>query len=207
MLAHESSSNENSDAPVLYGPWTGSEGPEIDRLDRDSLRFLFDEQHDALFRFLYRLTRNASDADDLLQETFLMVWRKRDQFDGRGSAAGYLRTVAYRVFLNARQRSDRRAGLMAISDREAQTAPPVDQELEQNEAIEFLYARANEAIERLSEEMREAFVLFRFEQLTCVQIAEIMDAPVKTIESRVRRASLLLAEKLKAYKDQLPLLH
>ena len=55
--------------------------------------------------------------------------------------------------------------------------------------------------------MREAFVLFRFEQLTCVQIAEITDAPEKTIESRVRRASLLLAEKLKAYKDQLPLLH
>lgn len=207
MLAHDSSSDKNSDSPVLYGPWANSEGTEIDSLDRASLRFLFDEQRDALFRFLYRLTRNASDADDLLQETFLMVWRKRDQFDGRGSAAGYLRTVAYRVFLNARQRTDRRAGLMAISDREAQTAPPVDQELEQTEAIEFLFARANEAIDRLSEEMREAFVLFRFEQMTCVQIAEVMDAPVKTIESRVRRASLLLAEKLKAYKDQLPLLH
>jgi len=207
LLAHDSSSDKNSDSPVLYGPWANSEGTEIDSLDRASLRFLFDEQRDALFRFLYRLTRNASDADDLLQETFLMVWRKRDQFDGRGSAAGYLRTVAYRVFLNARQRTDRRAGLMAISDREAQTAPPVDQELEQTEAIEFLFARANEAIDRLSEEMREAFVLFRFEQMTCVQIAEVMDAPVKTIESRVRRASLLLAEKLKAYKDQLPLLH
>lgn len=176
-------------------------------MDRGSLRFLFDEQRDSLFRFLYRLTRNASDADDLLQETFLMVWRKRDQFAGRGSAAGYLRTVAFRVFLNARQRSDRRAGLMAVSDREAEVVPAADEELERSEALEFLFARANEAIARLSDEMREAFLLFRFEQLTCVEIAEVMNVPVKTIESRVRRATLLLAEKLRAYKDQLPTPH
>ncbi len=192
---------------MLYGPWTSSGESEIDTLDRGSLRFLFDEQRDSLFRFLYRLTRNASDADDLLQETFLMVWRKRDQFAGRGSAAGYLRTVAFRVFLNARQRSDRRAGLMAVSDREAEVVPAADEELERSEALEFLFARANEAIARLSDEMREAFLLFRFEQLTCVEIAEVMNVPVKTIESRVRRATLLLAEKLRAYKDQLPTPH
>ena len=192
---------------MLYGPWTSSGESEIDTLDRSSLRFLFDEQRDSLFRFLYRLTRNASDADDLLQETFLMVWRKRDQFAGRGSAAGYLRTVAFRVFLNARQRSDRRAGLMAVSDREAEVVPAADEELERSEALEFLFARANEAIARLSDEMREAFLLFRFEQLTCVEIAEVMNVPVKTIESRVRRATLLLAEKLRAYKDQLPSPH
>ena len=204
LLAHEPTSDGKPGAPVLYGPWAGQEGPQIESLDRSSLRYLFDEQRDALFRFLYRLTRNASDADDLLQETFLMVWRKRDQFAGRGSAAGYLRTIAYRVFLNARQRSDRRAGLMAISDREAKVVPPADQELERSETVEFLFERASEAISELSDEMREAFVLFRFEGLTCVQIAELLSVPVKTIESRVRRATLLLAEKLKAYKDQLP---
>lgn len=136
-----------------------------------------------------------------------MVWRKRDQFAGRGSAAGYLRTIAFRVFLNARQRSERRAGLLAISDREPGVQPAADAELEQKEIIEFLFERANDAIANLSEEMREAFLLFRFEQLTCVEIAEAIEIPVKTVESRVRRATLILAEKLKAYKDHLPAPH
>jgi RNA polymerase sigma factor (sigma-70 family) len=207
VSASHSSLDDQSPAPVLYGPWANSSDQPIDSLDHGTLCFLFEDQRQQLFRFLYRLTNNASDADDLLQETFLMVWRKRDQFAGRGSAAGYLRTIAFRVFLNARQRSERRAGLLAISDREPGVQPAADAELEQKEIIEFLFERANDAIANLSEEMREAFLLFRFEQLTCVEIAEAIEIPVKTVESRVRRATLILAEKLKAYKDHLPAPH
>jgi RNA polymerase sigma-70 factor (ECF subfamily) len=198
-------SPDDSETPVLRGPWPGSHGDEIAALDRSTLRVLFEEQRAPLFRFLYRLTGNAADADDLLQDTFLMAWRKRSQFAGRGSAAGYLRTIAYRVFLNARQRIVRREGLWATADREPEAAPPAEAELERAEASEFLFDRVREALSSLSDEMREAFVLFRFEHLTCVQIAEAAGIPVKTVESRVRRATLHLAEKLAPHRQNLPL--
>ena len=85
------------------------------------LQSLFEEERDPLFRFLFRLTRHASDAEDLLQETFLTVWRKREQFEGRGSPQAYLRRTAYRLFLNARERRLRRTALApTISDEGAE---------------------------------------------------------------------------------------
>jgi RNA polymerase sigma-70 factor (ECF subfamily) len=171
----------------------------IEAFDRHTLRTLFDDQRDPLFRFLYRLCGNPSDAEDLLQETFLTVWRKRDQFQGRGAAAGYLRRTAYRLFLNVREKRERRAGLLSLVDSEPRLSPSAASESERVETRAFLARQVRDAIEALPEPMREAFVLFRYEGLTCVQIAEVLDAPVKTVESRVRRATLALSEKLRAY--------
>ena len=78
--------------------------------DGDDFRRLFDEHRDTVFRFLYRLAGNRHDAEDLAQETFVRLWRKRDQFRGDGSVEGYLRRIAYRTFLNARARLSRPGG-------------------------------------------------------------------------------------------------
>ncbi len=172
----------------------------IGAFDRGTLRALFDTERDPLFRFLYRLCGNPSDAEDLLQETFLAVWRKRHQFEGRGAAAGYLRRTGYRLFLNAREKRERRAGLLALVDSDPRLAQSAALEVELAETRTFLAARVREAIDALPGPMREAFVLFRYEGLTCVEIAEALDAPVKTVESRVRRATLQLSEKLHAYQ-------
>ncbi len=200
MLAH-SESADDQDAPEP-DRWAGR--PSRARFDRQTLRILFQEQHQPLFRYLYRLSGNASDAEDLLQETFLMVWRKRDQFDGRGAAEGYLRRVAHRVFLNSRQKTDRRAGLFQLVDRGPELAPSAGGEFERAESMAFLAERIREALLALPDSMRESFILFRYEELSCADIAETIGAPVKTVESRIRRATLLLAERLRSFRNHLP---
>ena len=70
---------------------------------------------------------------------------------------------------------------------------------ERAESDSYLAARVRDAIDALPPPMRESFVLFRFEGLTCAEIAAALGAPVKTIESRVRRATLLLGERLRHY--------
>ena len=163
---------------------------------------MFEEQREPLFRFLFRLTRNASDAEDLLQETFLAVWRKRGDFDGRGSAGGYLRRTGYRLFLNARERRLRRADLAPTTTSTevcevAQERSAPHEETDRREVIGFLASRVREALDGLPDVVREAFVMFRYEGLTCAQIADITGAPVKTVETRVGRATQLLAQKLR----------
>lgn len=176
-------------------------------LERPEFRALFLEQRDPLFRFLLRLTRNPSDAEDLLQETFLTVWRKRALFEARGSAAGFLRRTAYRLFLNQHERVTRRAALAPLTGQRhapeaAQSASTTDvAEHERAETVGFLVERVRAALEELPEPARTAFVLFRYEGLSCAEVAEAQGAPLKTVETRITRATEILAEKLKAYRD------
>jgi RNA polymerase sigma-70 factor (ECF subfamily) len=160
---------------------------------------------DALHRFLWRLTGNPADADDLLQETFLAVWKKRGQFEGRGSAEGWLRRTAFRLFLNQRTKSKRRASLAdARCLARDRAVPPAEGAVDDREATAFLVRRIEAALDELPDEPRVAFVLFRFEGLTCAQIAEATEVPVKTVETRLRRATELLAQKVAKYRDHLP---
>lgn len=165
---------------------------------------LFVSHRDGLFRFLYRLTGDAADAEDLLQDTFLTVWRKREQYQARGSALGYLRRTAFRLFLNTRATRARRAPTPQTAGGEPEVERPPDDSLEREEALRFLAERVGEALAHLPEAAREVFVLFRYEGLSCPEIAELTGTPVKTVETRLRRATLLLAEKLRPYRDHLP---
>lgn len=179
-------------------------GNPVSRLETAEFRTVFEEERDPLYRFLYRLTRNASDAEDLLQETFLAVWRKRHQYEGRGSIGGYLRRTAWHLYLNARERSERRKGL-APQVHEVEVAAPADASTERSEAMGFLIARVQEALGSLPENARECFVLFRYEGMTCPQIADLTGTPLKTVESRVARATHALSEKLRPYRQHLPI--
>lgn len=171
--------------------------------ERAEFRILFDEQREPLFRFLLRLTRNPTDAEDLLQETFLTVWRKRELFEGRGSAAGFLRRTAYRLFLNQSELSARRTSLAP----QAGELPRTDEEpqgeslaAERAETISFLVQRVRAALDELPEPTRTAFVLFRYAGLSCAEVAATQGAPQKTVETRIARATQLLAEKLRPYR-------
>ena len=135
-----------------------------------------------------RLARNAHDADELLQETFVLVWRKRAQFRGDGSVGGYLRQIAYRTYLNARPRIERnrkqlgvdRSEVSPSSDDAAETARRMDQQV--------LIDRVRRVVDELPEGWREAFVLFRFEGLSCQEVADTLGLTPKAVERRLTRA-------------------
>jgi RNA polymerase sigma-70 factor (ECF subfamily) len=162
---------------------------------------LFAESRDRLFRFALRLTRDPAEAEDLVQDSMLTAWRKRSLYDGRGSFGGFLRRTALRLFLNERVRQRRRGTLevegFAPLRHAAEAAPDM---LARQDALEYFVARTGEALQSLPPEQREAFMLFRFEGLTCAEIAERSGTPVKTVETRVRRATLALAEALREHR-------
>ncbi len=194
-----------------------SPGPEVRHRERAGgrasftrLEFqeLFLSQRDRIFSLLQRLTRNAQDAEDLMQETFLMVWRKRELFRGDGAPEGFLRTTAVRLYINTYQRRIRRPRTSSSEYMDDLPQGPIDEnfsaELERKEALEFLGEKVQDALAELPDHSREAFVLFRYEGFSCAQIAELMETPLKTIETRLRRATLYLAGRLERYRSLLP---
>ena len=165
----------------------------------------FETYRDALHSFLWRLTKNPADADDLLQETFLTAWRKRAQFEGRGSAEGWLRKTAFRLYLNQREKAVRRADLAdANAPPREGSVPAAERAVDDREAADFVLRRVAEAVDALPDGPREAFALFRYEGMSCAAIAEATGTPEKTVETRLRRATALLAAQLARYRDDLP---
>lgn len=177
---------------------------EADALGGGDFAPLFEDCRERLLRFAVRLTRDKAEAEDLVQESMLAAWRKRNLYAGRGSFAGFLRRTALHLFLNERARQQRRNGLsvegLAPLRLVSEQAPD---DLARRDALEYFVARTGEALQALPAEQREAFVLFRFEGLTCAQIGERLGAPAKTIETRVRRATLALADSLREHRNLL----
>jgi RNA polymerase sigma-70 factor (ECF subfamily) len=172
-------------------------------LDRCQFRELFDAERDRAHRFLTRLCGDPHEADDLLQEAFLRLWNHRDAFEGRGPAAAWLMKTSFRVYLSAREKRRRRLRLVpaapAPQEALAQAPAPADAlAFEEGEQRAHLLARVRRALEQLEDEPREAFVMFRLEGLSVAKIAELTDLPPKTVETRIRRATTLLAQLLGA---------
>ena len=137
----------------------------------------FDQYHQSIFRFLYRLTGRPEVAEDLTQDAFLALLRAPGRFDAaRGSARTYLFAIARNLAL----KQFRDFGGEEALDDEAEFAAP-GQSLEIGAAVA-------QAVESLPPLQREALILFEYEGLTLEEIADVVSADPGTVKSRLHRA-------------------
>ena len=148
---------------------------------RDFERIVMPEAQ-RLLRFALRLTRDASSAEDLVQETLLKAWRSFHQFRDGTSARAWL----YRILINAFYGDARKAPLAMV--------PLSDQAYANPATIERL--EINQALDSLSLEHRTVLLLGVVEGFTCREVSEILLLPIGTVMSRLSRARKSLREKL-----------
>lgn len=152
---------------------------------------------DSLYRFVRRYVGDADAAYDVVQESFVAAWRAVGKFDGRRSFATWLRAIALNKCRDRGRRLAVRRAILGDRDldsHEAQTvaAPGVSAEaaLLDAEAV----ARLDWAIARLPAKLKEPLLLTYFDALSQQEAADLLGVTVKTIETRVYRARLRLAE-------------
>lgn len=138
-----------------------------------------------------------------MQEALLTAWTKRDQYEGRGSYIGYLRQTAFRLFLNQVVRQRRRKRLAEEHGPVDVSATVPQEAIDEEDARDRLVALVRESVESLPEEQREAFLLFRFQGLSTAEVAAAASVPLKTAETRIRRATLRVAELLAPHRHLL----
>lgn len=180
--------------------------PEPDQRGRGEKEAAFHDlvdRHAAeMFRLAVALVGNAADAEDVVQDALAGALRGWEAFEGRSSA----RTWLTRIVMNqaARRRRDRkRRRMLSLSPTddgaretprrsEPATAPPrVDVQMD---------VRA--ALDALSPEHREIVVLREYQGMSYDEIAEVLDVPRGTVESRLFRARQELKARLSAYLTQ-----
>ncbi len=143
----------------------------------------FREHGAFVWRALRSLGVSDAEVDDVCQEVFLVVYRRRSDFEGRSS----LRTWLYSICLRkaAAQRRSRRKEVLTDSPPEATSSGPGPHEdAERRQALDLL----DQALEALDEDKRDVFVLYEVEGLPMAEVAEIAGCPLQTAFSRLHAA-------------------
>jgi RNA polymerase sigma-70 factor, ECF subfamily len=173
------------------------------RFERDALPFI-----DQLYAGAMRLTRNPSDADDLVQETFAKAFISFHQFEEGTNLKAWLYRILHTSFINIYRKNQRQPQLSAGELQEWQTLEraqnatsglrPADVEvLERIPTTEV-----QEALAALPEDFRLAVYLADVEGFAYKEIAEIMETPVGTVMSRLHRGRKILRDQLLAYATE-----
>jgi RNA polymerase sigma-70 factor (ECF subfamily) len=147
--------------------------------DRDAFRVLVERHATAVFRLAYRMTGNETDAEDMVQETFLRAWREIRRFDGRASFGTWLhricanRTVDFLRSRNRWQPAIPPSGPIATEQEHDPFRNLPSQLPSPERAARSAEARAmlEPALAALSEVERAAFVLRHYEGLAIEEVA------------------------------------
>jgi RNA polymerase sigma-70 factor (ECF subfamily) len=158
-------------------------------------------QLDSIYGAALRLTRNPSEAEDLVQDTFVRAYRFWHTFKTGTSIKAWLFTILRNTFINRYHRNTRRR--TARTDLEAQLsslgtdaaiARPTQQVPgpEAATARRITRERIDAALELVPEDYRTAVILADLEGLAYKEIAEVMECPIGTVMSRIYRGRRLL---------------
>jgi RNA polymerase sigma-70 factor (ECF subfamily) len=162
--------------------------------DEAALAQLYDRYRVILFGLLMRILNNREEAEDVLQETFLQVWRKAADFDEtRGRPFTWLVTLG-------RSRGIDRLRTLAARERVAEAgARDVIEEISDAASDAFRSEQrglVSNALAQLPEEQQRPLMLAYFDGLTQSEISTRLGAPLGTVKTRMRTGLMKLRELL-----------
>jgi len=155
---------------------------------------------DQLLNFVYRFVGNQEEAEDIVQETFLRVYRKRHAYKRVAKFSTWIYTIAGNLSRTELRRRKRRK-LFSVSDLGFEdkdfeiTDGGRNPEMQADSAIkeEIIHG----AISNLAIKFREVIVLRDVQELSYEEISKILKVPIGTVKSRVNRGRIRLQEQLK----------
>lgn len=154
--------------------------------DREAQRELYAQTSERIYGLLLKMTRNADDAFDLAQDTYVLAFKRMDQFDGSGPVGGWLRRIAVNEALQFFRRSERdRSHLKLLPAEDAATCA------QDEDAVRI---DMEDALGQLEPADRTILLLRYDDGLNYREIAAVMACREGTVASRLNRAR----EKLRA---------
>ena len=162
---------------------------ELGVRDEEAFRSEFLTMVPRLQRFAMSLTKNATLADDLVQETLLRAWRSRSRFVAETNLGAWLFTIMRNAFYSAHRKASRE-----FAEGDLETVERVASAPDQAGHLDLQDAQL--ALAKLPEPMRRALVLVAVDNLSYEEAAAVMQCRIGTVKSRVWRAREQLAADL-----------
>lgn len=166
--------------------------------DRKAFEELYGLYHRRLARFLTRLTKRYDVAEEVINDTFYVVWRKAADFRGDSQPSTWILGIAYRKARNAFRSAAR---ILAVENPEAPLPPLTTDESARTEELRDWLVQA---LEQLPVEQRMAVQLCYELGYSCEEISTIMNCPVNTVKTRLFHARAKLQKLLPVLSGALP---
>ena len=166
--------------------------------DRKSYNILVHRYRDKLIRYLYGFTGDLDDAEDLVQETFLKVYIKKDSYKEIAKFSTWLYTIAGNLAKTDLRKIKRRktgtfSSLKKTDGREFE--PPEQIDDKNNNSIDEKEEKIiKESLLELDEDFRNIIILRENQELSYDVISKILKLPLGTVKSRINRGKLKLRE-------------
>ena len=165
----------NAAVPVREGRWAG-EDPET----------VFRQHHAMVFRAAYRVTGNASDAEDVLQTVFLRLLRREAEAAAVDNLPSYLHRAAVNAALDL-MRARQNIGNVPLEDLEPVLAAPAFESPERAQSSNEIREWLRKTVARLNPRVAEMFVLRFFEGKDNPEIARLMNTTPGTVAVTLSR--------------------
>jgi RNA polymerase sigma-70 factor, ECF subfamily len=163
--------------------------------DRDAFSQLYDRFSTLVFSLALRMLRVRSDAEDLLQEVFVQVWRQAQGYSSaRGSPEAWIINIARSRAIDKIRSIRRREKNFVLTDDPARAES--GENVESSAAESEVKLTMNSALANLPEAQRKVLELAYFDGLTQTEIAERLAEPLGTIKTRMRSGIQRLREML-----------
>ncbi len=164
--------------------------------DQRAIDMLFDRYYSYLCNVVYRVINDSDYAEDVVQEIFMDIWKKREGINIQISLRAYLRRAAVNRALNFLRK--KRMKFDETEDAVVSIASPdVDGqgEMERDE----LEKRIHDCIEALPPKCKMVFSMSRFEDMSYREISEALDISIKTVENQISKALKILRSTIQPY--------
>jgi len=160
--------------------------------DEEALAALVSQYAGTLYRVAYSVLRNASDAEDAVQEAFLRVLRHRETLTEVRDQRVWLIRIVWNIVLDRKRRSKTRPETDDVSEL-ARVLPASGLSAEERTAAAQHHAHVLGCVEQLPAKERQVLMLSAFEELNSVEIASVLGISESSVRSRLFRARNLMA--------------
>jgi RNA polymerase sigma-70 factor (ECF subfamily) len=172
----------------------------VQKGDVTAFETLYDRYHKRLFHFILRFIREKPLAEEILQETFLRIFKERKAYRKTARFSTYLFTIARNLCLDALNKWERKHVLGSQDDVIEKAVDPSkgpSAMLEETELGEMV----RRAIQTLPRDQREVLLLSKYNGLAYEEIGQIVGSTPAAVKQKVYRAMLFLKGKLKDVAD------
>jgi len=159
-----------------------------------------------IHQFIFRYTKNHLDSEDLVQETFLRVFRSRNSYERIARFSTWLFTIAQNLIRNQYKRSQRMhmVSLSQTDDQDQEITidlPDPGVSVEEQLHLTMTMSHLQKSLDAIPADFRDVLVMRDVQQLTYEEIMEITHLPMGTVKSRINRGRARLHDLMGTYAD------